>query len=530
MNKRAIIYARVSTDDQRSNYSIPSQVAECKKYIEAKGYALVGNCFVDPDTGQDAASGTPAFVDDYSSRELSRPALDAAYEFLELYGYDAVVVYSIDRLDRDPYKLRTHEYGFIKGGAAVEYVKGDYAETPDGQFMKTVVGAAAKLDNDWRTERFNRGKRQKARRGLFVSGRAPYGYEMNREALGGLAVVEQEAGIVRWVFEAYVKDGLSLYAIANALNQSEAKPQQYHTRGSKWQKSTIAHMLVNTVYAGMMYYNKNERSENKMALRDKAEWIEIKTTGILDPDLFAAAQEKIIQSREFCRRQATRFYMLAGMVVCETCERPYLSETSVGGKCRRLNDAPHYRHRVRQGHCGNKTISARLLEPIVWEKVEELLLDPASLKDRYTQALEHEQAANGRQLELREVLYREVGKLEQMQRNLTGAYTDPDVKMTKTEYLEQRAKIQANLKDASNRLQEVEAQLSNLPSLEEYESLERFAEEIKERLTGAEWQPTPANKRRVLELLHVRIYLNYNGDGRITGWFGDPLGFSYKTY
>jgi site-specific DNA recombinase len=251
MNKRAIIYARVSTDDQRNNYSIPSQVAEIKKYIEAKGYALVGNRFVDPDTGQDAASGTPAFVDDYSSLKLSRPALDAAYEYLELYGYDVVVVYSIDRLDRDPYKLRTHEYGFIKGGASVEYVKGDYAETPDGQFMKTVVGAAAKLDNDWRTERFNRGKRQKARRGLFVAGRPPYGYKINRDALGGLEVVEEEAGIIKWIFETYVKDGLSLYAIVDALNQSKAKPY----KGGIWQKSSIAHMLVNPVYAGTNRYN-----------------------------------------------------------------------------------------------------------------------------------------------------------------------------------------------------------------------------------------------------------------------------------
>ena len=119
MNKRAIIYARVSTDEQRSNYSIPSQVQECKKYVETKGYALVGNQYVDPETGQDAISGTPAYVDDYSSRELNRPALDAAYEYLSQYGYDIVVVYSIDRLDRDPYKLRTHEYGFIKGGANV---------------------------------------------------------------------------------------------------------------------------------------------------------------------------------------------------------------------------------------------------------------------------------------------------------------------------------------------------------------------------------------------------------------------------
>lgn len=526
MNKRAIIYARVSTDDQRNNYSIPSQVAEIKKYIEAKGYALVGNRFVDPDSGQDAASGTPAFVDDFSSRELSRPALDAAYEYLELYGYDVVVVYSIDRLDRDPYKLRTHEYGFIKGGASVEYVRGDYAETPDGQFMKTVVGAAAKLDNDWRTERFNRGKRQKARRGLFVSGRAPFGYRINKDALGGLDVNEKEAGIVRWIFEAYVRDGLSIYGILDALNQSEAKPQD----GGKWQKTTIAHMLVNPVYAGTIYYNKYQRNEKKITLRDRSEWIEIKVTPVLDPNLFAAAQERIKQSREDRRKQATRFYMLAGMVVCETCERPYLSQTLKAGKRRRANDAPIYRHRVRQGHCSNKSISARRLEPTVWEKVEALLLDPASLKDGYNQALEHERTTNSRQLELKEILYKEVGKLEQMQRNLTAAYTDPDVKMTKPEYLEQRAKIQAELKNAAGKLQETEAQLSNLPSLEEYESLERFAEQIKERLTGAEWQPTPANKRRVLELLHIRVNLSYNGEGRITGWFGDAVGFSYKTY
>jgi hypothetical protein len=222
--------------------------------------------------------------------------------------------------------------------------------------------------------------------------------------------------------------------------------------------------------------------------------------------------------------------MLAGMVTCETCERPYLSETSIAGRSRRVNDAPIYRHRVRQGHCGNKSISARILDPIVWEKVEALLLDPASLRDGYTQAVEHERAANGRQLELREILYREVGKLEQTQKNLTIAYTDPEIKMTRTEYLEQRAKVQADLKNAAGKLQEIEAQLSNLPTLEEYESLERFAEQIKERLTGAEWQPTPANKRRVLELLHLRVYLSYDGSGRITGWFGDPLGFSYKTY
>ncbi len=72
-----------------------------------------------------------------------------------------------------------------------------------------------------------------------------------------------------------------------------------------------------------------------------------------------------------------------------------------------------------------------MLEPILWEKVEALLLDPVSLRDGYKKEVEHERAANGRQLKLREILYKEVEKLEQMQKNLTTAYTDPDVKVTR---------------------------------------------------------------------------------------------------
>src|SRR5712692_10006710 len=54
MSKRAAIYARVSTDDQRGNYSVPTQIADCLKYIQGRGYKLVGDRFVDPESGRDA--------------------------------------------------------------------------------------------------------------------------------------------------------------------------------------------------------------------------------------------------------------------------------------------------------------------------------------------------------------------------------------------------------------------------------------------------------------------------------------------
>ena len=80
---RAALYPRVSSDLQRGNYSIPSQINDMVSYALEKGYTLTGNQFVDPETGQDAETGIPAFVDDYTSTELSRPGLDACLMFFE---------------------------------------------------------------------------------------------------------------------------------------------------------------------------------------------------------------------------------------------------------------------------------------------------------------------------------------------------------------------------------------------------------------------------------------------------------------
>ena len=80
MSKRAAIYARVSTDDQRGNYSIPTQIAGCLEHLQNKNYKLVGSQYVDSQTGRDCAKGSNAilaFVDDFTSRELSRPGINA---------------------------------------------------------------------------------------------------------------------------------------------------------------------------------------------------------------------------------------------------------------------------------------------------------------------------------------------------------------------------------------------------------------------------------------------------------------------
>src|SRR5439155_8500795 len=168
----------VSTDDQRGNYSIPTQIAGGLDYINKKGYKLVGDRFVSAQSGQDCEEdkqAVSAFVDDFTSRELSRPSLNALLTYLEGEGFDVVVVHAIDRLARDPYIRQTLEREVEKRGAKVEYVLGSYDDSPEGEVRKDLDATFAKWENAKRLERVTRGKTAKAERGLFVAARPPYG-------------------------------------------------------------------------------------------------------------------------------------------------------------------------------------------------------------------------------------------------------------------------------------------------------------------------------------------------------------------
>jgi len=517
MSKRAAIYARVSTDDQRGNYSVPTQLAACREYVQARGYALVGDQYVNLETGRDTQSGAnaiPAFVDDLSSRELSRPSLDAALTYLETVGFDILVVHALDRLARDPYIRQTLEIELGKRDAKVEYVLGNYEETPEGEVRKDLDATFAKWENLKRVERSTRGKIGKAQRGLFVAGRPPFGYKIDGTAQGGLAVDEDQATIVRRIFHLYVEDDLSIRAIARLLTDEEVPSAQ---RGGRWGKSSVVKILRNQAYIGHAYYNKRQRNGKSLRLRDEAEWIEFTTTPIVDEVIFAEAQRRLDLNCQIRKRTPSRFYLLSGMVFCAECGRPYVTQTRKAGKRRRLNDAPSYRHRVKEGHCINRQISGRLLEPVVWGEIKRILLDPDSLRQGYEESLAQQEAAHARRQVHLESLRRGVVKIEQKRQNLNAAYIDPEIGMLKADYVAQKVQLNKELEDILKEIEAVEDELSDLPTLAELETLEAFSAEIADSLGNGDL--APEEKRKILQMLHVKVLVGIDGSMRLDGWF-----------
>ena len=530
--ERAIIYARVSTDRQRNNYSVPSQIEACVQYAQEHNYRLVGDRFVDPDTGRDSLNrnngAIRAYADDFTSTQLSRPRLDDALDYLEKVGYDVVIVFSLDRLARDPYVRQTLELDFEKYGARVEFVQGDYDDSPEGEVRKDLDATFAKWENAKRVERCNRGKRRKAEEGLFVAGRAPYGYEMDQSAKGGLAVNSQQAGIVKRIFHLYVQERKSIRGIARILTADSGAIT--YTGRSKWAHSSVRRILSNTIYAGYGFYNKNERNGKRLKKRPREEWIRYETTPIVEEWVFDEAQERRAENKRIRRRQPSRFYLLSGMVLCRRCGRPYHAQTKRATSNNRLkNDAQSYRHRASSGHCRNHQISARFLEPVVWDEITKILLQPERLLRGYEESLAEQQEETARQKSYLRNLEEQLTRLKKKRRNLTSAYIDPEIKFTKAEYIEQKENLDNDIAALRKRIRQLTKRLDSTPRPADLETLEEFASEVRSVLTQQD-KLTPAKKRKLLQTLHVKIFVNPDDTLDIEGWFGESAdGLSYKT-
>lgn len=254
MNNRAVLYARVSTEEQAKGYSLPTQLEACRKHAENKGYSVVCE-----------------FTDAHTGTELDRPGLNELYQFLETSKIHFMIVYDMDRLSREVKYQAIIEMEMEKSGIEIEYVIGGYNDSPESELMKIIKSGIAQYENRQRTERSRRGKLGKAKAGYVVcpASRAPFGYDyLFEDHKGAFLVNEAQAIVVRKIYSWLVDDSLSSYAIAKKLweegilTKGDFSHVVYKKSGrGEWSPSTVRRIISNPVYKGDWYYNKTRRKK-----------------------------------------------------------------------------------------------------------------------------------------------------------------------------------------------------------------------------------------------------------------------------
>ena len=151
--KRAVFYARVSSDLQQKERTIESQVAELKKQITTARDILVKE-----------------YVDDgFSGARLDRPAMDELRRDLKTSIFDTIYILNTDRIARDV------TYQNIIIGEILHYKKQviingkDYIHNPENKFTLTVLGAVSELERAKLIERIMRGRQHRLRQGILLA-------------------------------------------------------------------------------------------------------------------------------------------------------------------------------------------------------------------------------------------------------------------------------------------------------------------------------------------------------------------------
>ena len=172
-----------------------------------------------------------------------------------------------------------------------------------------------------------RGRIAAAKRGCYTSATAPYGF--NRVKIGRDWTLEpnEDADAVRLMFEWYVKDDLSLGALARRMDEYGFRPPN----GKKWARESIREMLKNDHYIGKIRFNNRhtvtvvEDGERvrRMTKSPEDEVIisEGKHDGIVDPDLFHAAVSRLKNNPRTWSEENDLVNVLASVLVCSKCKR-----------------------------------------------------------------------------------------------------------------------------------------------------------------------------------------------------------------
>jgi hypothetical protein len=179
----------------------------------------------------------------------------------------------------------------------------------------------------------------------------------------------------------------------------------------------------------------------------------------------------------------------------------------------------------------NKTISARVLDPIVWDKVIGILEHPEALLEGYNRSLEQLRDGQSRKFSQIELLEKALHKVRSKRQNLNVAYLDPDINLSKAEYLDQKVQIENELQSIEQDLQKLRVEVEDVPEPTSFEALERFSSEVMEELY-AEEEISLEKKRQLLEMMHIKVLLQPNGGIKLDGWFNveeqDEVGLSVQ--
>lgn len=339
-------YCRVSTEKEAQIDSLEKQIEFFNEFTKKNGYELY-----------------KLYADEgISGKQIKhRKQFQQMMQDAKAKKFERVVVKDVSRFARNTVDLLQSIRELKSYGVQVDFLNNGEVMEGGSEFILTILGAMAQQESANMSKRVKFGKDITAQKGRVPN--LVFGYDKIPNERYTLKINEEEAKIVKEIFESYVYKGIGTTKIAWDLND-----RGIHTKKtkSKWVQTSIVRMLKNPIYTGRVTNKKSEVTDFITGTRKdlpEEEWIVVERPEmrIISDELFNRAQEILSQrSNEFKlnnKREKTE-YVFSTLIYCKHC----------GYSFRRIKrkykeDGPEYirwvcsgRNSMGVNHCPNTTV------------------------------------------------------------------------------------------------------------------------------------------------------------------------------
>lgn len=386
------IYCRLSVEDAATateSESIQTQKAMLTDYCNQRGYHIV-DYYID-----DGRTGT----------NFERPGFQHMIEDIESGRINTVICKDLSRFGRNYYEAGMYLDKYFVQKDIRFIAPGDNVDSAQGAYNLTVP--VLNMMNDYYARgisvKTKDARATRARQGMYLGSKAPYGYIKDPADKHHLLVDEEAAAVVRRIFD-MAEGGAGYNKIARTLHSEgipnpysyavERNPDYLKGRGlekdTRWHVTSVQKILQNPVYLGMCAQGRvgNKTMHGKPVKKPREEWIIVEDT---HEALVSQEQWETVQRQMATRRRARKDgenQMFAGLLYCSDCGSA-LSFSAVHRKT--MPDGGQYKcwYYMRHGkeYCSSHYITLDQLTAVVLDDIRHQAYFAKRYHDRYMEML-----------------------------------------------------------------------------------------------------------------------------------------------
>lgn len=239
----------------------------------------------------------------------------------ELHLFDMVVVKDISRFARNTVDLLQNIRKLKALGIETQFLTANMTSMGNSEFVLTIFGALAQEESANTSKRVKFGKKINAEKGKVPN--LVFGYDKIPGDYFNLAINEQEALVIKQIYDLYVNYGCGAAKIANVLNENGVKTK----RNCRWSQNAVCRILTNELYTGKVINGKEEVEDfltGKRAERDETEWMvtEKPELKIIEPELYEQVRQIMSERNKRFKtdnvKQSNK-HLFSTLIKCKEC-------------------------------------------------------------------------------------------------------------------------------------------------------------------------------------------------------------------